>query len=645
MCGIAGVVGLRDRDETESVARMCDALRHRGPDAAGFHNSPGAHLGMRRLAVIDVAAGQQPFRSEDGRITVVFNGEIYNHAELRRRLQQRGHTLVTGSDTEVIPHLYEEYGARFVDHLDGMFAIALWDEAQRTLVLARDRTGKKPLFYTEHNGELWFGSELKSLLAVPDLPADVDPVAVDLYLTYQYVPHPWTIFRGIRKLPPAHTLTWRDGRIHLDRYWSLQYPQADPAVPADPQELAAELREHLLRATRIRMPSDRPLGAFLSGGLDSAAVVAAMAQQSSEPVRTFSIGFTHASYDELPHARRVADLYGTVHHELVVEPDIEALLPRLARGFDEPFADSSAVPSYALAEMAARDVVVALTGDGGDESFGGYGRYPHALRLPGTLPPRVQRMLGLASRWSGRRETPEVRRRATKALQLAAEGSGPIAYARLMSYFETEQRQRLYRADFAAEIGDWDSDRVIADAWHALADTDPVNRLLGVDVATYLPGDLLPKVDITTMMHSLEARSPLLDTQLMQWAAALPGSLKVHGGATKVLLKQALAPWLPADLIHRPKQGFGIPREEWLAGPLREMCGDLLGASEGPMQWFDPHEVRRLQPSRTPDPSSGRRQWALMMLQLWWQEVVATRRRTDEQVIRLPHDEPAARVR
>ena len=639
MCGIAGVVGPTGPGGREQVARMCSALHHRGPDASGAFDADGVHLGMRRLSIIDVSGGDQPFRSEDGRVVAVFNGEIYNHAELRDRLRARGHRLVTTSDTEVTPHLYEEHGADFVTRLSGMFGIAVWDDRERTLVLARDRVGKKPLFYAEHDGALWFGSELKSLLATGVLPLEIDPVALDLYLTYQYVPHPWTIFRGIHKVPPGHTLTWRDGRVAVRRYWEPEYAPAGSSPGVPDAELAEQLRAHLLRATRIRMPSERPLGAFLSGGLDSAAVVAAMAQQSTQPVKTFAIGFTDERFDELPHARRVAQLFGTEHHEQIVHPDIEGVLPVIARAFDEPFADASAVPSYYVAQLARENVVVTLTGDGGDESFGGYTRYPHALGLPGEPPAVAARILRRAGRALDAHGNGRLSRRAVKALRLAAEGSGPAAYARLMSYFEAEQRQRIYTPEARAEIGDWDSDSIIQHEWARLSATDPVNRLLGVDVATYLPGDLLPKVDITTMAHSLEARSPLLDTDLMQWAAALPGGRKVSGRKTKVLMKAALRPWLPNDLIDRPKQGFGIPREEWLAGPLRQMCQDLLTTETPVSQRFDAREVDSLLTPGIPDGSQGRRLWALLMLQLWWCEVPG-RSDSREPVIRLP-DVPA----
>lgn len=625
MCGIAGVVGAVDDTHRHAVRLMCEAMRHRGPDDEGFADGAGFSLGMRRLAIIDVAHGQQPVTSEDGRITAVFNGEIYNFHALQDLLRSHGHVLASSSDSECLPHLYEEYGADLVTHLRGMFGIAIWDDAERQLTLARDRAGKKPLYYWVDGPRLWFASELKCLLAVPHLSREVDPVAIHHYLTYQYVPQPWSILAEVRKLPPAHTLSWRRGKVRLDRYWSLDYPAPESAAPASVDELAEQLREQLLEATRIRMVSERPLGAFLSGGLDSSAVVAAMARVSSDPVSTFSIGFAEEEYNELPYARRVAEQYGTRHTELLVTPDIDSILPKIAHMFDEPFADSSAVPSYYVAHMARRHVVVVLNGDGGDESLGGYSRYPlwqeivTKPSLPKWLRPAAARVGATIQREP--RSSRLVNRAGTAATMLGYSGDAH-RYAVMMSYFQPAQKAALYRPEFAEAVAGHDSYQLTVDAF-AAPDTDPINRLLAADVALYLPGDLLPKVDITTMSVSLEARSPLLDHTFMEWAARLPGSLKVApDGTTKTLFKKALEPWLPHDLIHRPKMGFGIPREEWVRGPLRPMVHDLLlspGARVA--QYLRPDAIADVVRGNDASGGSGNRVWALLMLELWHREV------------------------
>ncbi len=624
MCGIAGVVGLDQRDGGALVHAMCGAIIHRGPDDDGYFDEGGTHLGMRRLAIIDVAHGAQPMFNETGDVVTVFNGEIYNYEEIRKRLEGLGHRFATHSDTESIVHLYEEDGSALVDSLQGMFGLAVWDRSREQLLLARDRLGKKPLFYYEHDGALWFGSELKCLLAVPGIPRELDPIALDLYLTYQYVPAPWTIFKGIKKLPPAHRLIWRNGVSTVERYWELEYPDAGARAPAPVDELAEELREQILHATKIRMISERPLGAFLSGGLDSSAVVAAMARQSATPVKTFSIGFDDEDHNELPFARQVAKLYGTEHHELIVKPDIHGIIPVIAAAFDEPFADSSAIPSYYVAKMAHENVVVALNGDGGDESLGGYHRYARFAKTPQrTFSPATAKAIRNVGRGLGKlgRQS-RTAQRAARVLSVVGDGSPANRYGRMVSYFTPEQRDLLYNAEFKAHLGAWDSYSVVAKVWDRNAHADLLNRLLATDIDTYLPGDLLTKVDITTMMVSLEARSPFLDHKFMEWTASLPGDLKLHDGTTKYLLKEALGPWLPQDLIHRKKMGFGIPRDRWLAGPLQSMSRELLLASDSlAAQLFDRSAIENMLHTHEGSGSEGSRIWALMILELWNQRV------------------------
>ncbi len=620
MCGIAGVVGPW-AEGAQDVRTMCSAMVHRGPDDEGYFDQQDAHLGMRRLAIIDVAHGAQPIFNESGSVVTVLNGEIYNYRQLAGRLRMAGHWLITESDTETIVHLYEDHGAGLVDHLRGMFALAVWDRASGTLILARDRAGKKPLYYYEDSGRLWFASELKCLLALASTPREIDPVAHHLYLTYKYVPNPLSIFRGIRKLPPAHRLIWRDGKTRVERYWTLQFASEDQPSAEPVAVLAEQLREHLLEATSARMISERPLGAFLSGGLDSSAIVAAMARSSAQTIKTFAIGFSDEAFNELPHARRVAELYGTDHQELIVEPDVADLLPRLARAFDEPFGDSSAVPSFYLAQMARRHVVVALNGDGGDESLGGYTTYRHFLRLPPrwTLPRPGVRGMRRVSTFLQKHPTRSARiNQAGIGLDRLAAAKPSRRYARLTSTFSPELLESLYLPDVRESLRGVDSAEQHAAIWTANQHTDPVNRLLAMDISTYLPGDLLPKVDITTMAVSLEARSPFLDQRFMEWAALIPGSLKVRGNTTKYLLKEALAPWLPQDLIHRRKMGFAVPLATWLAGPLQPLVQDLLLADGSYVSTvFRPGALSSLVDGVSARRETAGQVWSLLMLELW----------------------------
>ncbi len=615
MCGIAGIVSTR-RPDPELARRMCEVLTHRGPDGAGFHDDDRCSLGMRRLAIIDVAGGGQPVYNEDRTVVAVFNGEIYNFAELRADLTRRGHRFTTAGDTECLVHLYEEEGDELTHRLRGMFAFAVWDSARRRLLLARDRVGKKPLYWRADGESLSFGSELKALVQDPGVRREVDPVALHHYLTYQYVPAPWSIYDGVRKLPPAHRLTWQDGRVEVTRYWRLD---CTPRRVGPVEEEAARLREHLLDATRVRMVSERPLGAFLSGGVDSSAVVAAMARQTGDRVKTFSIGFAEHGFDERRYARMVAERYGTDHHELVVTPSALDVLPELAWHYDEPFADSSAIPSYYVARMSSAHVTVVLNGDGGDESFGGYHRYLTMARMrripaPAALRSRFDRagtaLIG--------RTTPHTASRALGRLLTMLGRPVPHGYGRLVSYFGPEQKQALYTAAMRERVAAVDSYRLLEEAFAASRAQADVVRLMDVDVNTYLPGDLLVKMDIATMANSIEARSPLLDHRLMEWAAGLPAGLRIRRGRQKFLLKAAVADWLPAELIHRPKMGFGVPLAEWLRTDLRELSWDVLtdrtARSRG---FFDPAAVTRLLREHAAGQDHGCRIWALVQFELW----------------------------
>ncbi|MFF3323429.1 asparagine synthase (glutamine-hydrolyzing) [Streptomyces sp. NPDC002889] len=615
MCGVAGIVSTSPPDP-EHVRMMCRLIAHRGPDGEGFHTDAHAALGMRRLAIIDVAGGDQPVYNEDGTVAAVFNGEIYNFAELRERLVGRGHRFTTNSDTEVLVHLYEEHGEDLVGHLRGMFAFAIWDAARRRLLLARDRVGKKPLYYRQAGTSLSFASELKALVADPSVPRELDPVALHHYLTYQYVPAPWSIYRGIAKLPPGHLLVWDQGNVRLRRYWKLDFT---PRRVHSEREASAQVRQLLLDATRVRMVSERPLGAFLSGGIDSSAVVAAMARLSDQPVKTFCIGFDDQRYDERSYAATVARRYGTDHHEFVVAGSSALeVLPTVTRHFDEPFADSSAIPSFFVAELSRRHVTVVLNGDGGDECFGGYRRYAYMKRVGRMQAPDPLRgvLSRIGSALAQGRSGPRVRR-VGRGLRLLGE-TPQHRYASLMSYFTSEGKEALYTEAMQEQVAGVDSYELVGQAFDTSRADEDVNRLMDVDVNTYLPGDLLVKVDITTMAHSLEARSPFLDHHLMEWAAGLPGRWKVDGQVTKALLKKAMAPWLPSELLHRPKAGFGVPLADWLRCELRPLAHDLLtdhtARSRG---LFRPEVVRGLLQDHDEGRDRSTRLWSLLQFELW----------------------------
>ncbi len=628
MCGIAGTVRADGREADPAlVERMCVALEHRGPDFRGIHAEGPVGLGIQRLRVVDLEGGDQPIYNEDKTIAVVLNGEIYNFRELRRRLEAAGHRFRTDGDTEAIVHLYEEEGLDCVRSLDGMFAFALWDAPRRRLLVARDRVGKKPLFYSLRGGALSFASELRALLQDEEIPREIDEQALDCYLAYGYVPAPLSAFRAVRKLPPATRMVYEGGAVALERYWQLDYARKHQVEEAS--ELHAPLLDTLRRAVRRRLVADVPLGAFLSGGIDSSAVVAAMAQETSEPVRTFSIGFDSERFDELEHARQVAQLFGTEHEELQVRPDAIAIAPRIARHYGEPFADSSSVPSFYLAEMTRRHVTVALNGDGGDESFAGYTRYA-ANALAGRLervPAPLRRLAGgLASRLPESAEEQSVRNRARR-LGGSLGLDGAARYERYVSLFDREQREDLYSDEYRAELGGSDfAAEAIAEPWREASGDDRLDVLLEVDVRTYLPGDLLTKIDIATMAHSLEARSPFLDPELMQFAASIPAAMKLKGMEKKRILRDALRAWLPASILDRPKQGFSVPMAEWLRGELREYSREvLLDPASLSGRRFRPGAVEGLLDEHVAGSDHSQRIWALMMLELWRTEVLEPR--------------------
>jgi asparagine synthase (glutamine-hydrolysing) len=607
MCGICGLLAPSGLPDQALVERMNDALVHRGPDEGSVDALGRCVLGNRRLRVIDLATGSQPVANERGDVTAVFNGELYNFRELRRQLT--GHEVRGTGDTPVIPHLYEESGPEFVSRLEGMFTVALWDATRERLVLARDRVGKKPLLWTRlADGTIAFASELKALLHLPDLRREVDPQALDAYLALQYVPS-GTALLGIEKLPPGHVLVAENGSVRVEAYWSLT-PREETLGEA---EWVERVRETVGAAVQRRLVADVPLGALLSGGIDSSIVVAEMARAGGH-VRTFTVGFGDERYDERASARAVADRYGTEHEEIVVEPDVTELLPRLARSFDEPLGDEAALPQFVVSELARQRVTVALTGDGGDEAFAGYERYA-AIGLAGRVALPGAGAAARLFRWAGRREPRSRSNRVGRLLEL---GALPAAarYGRLMEVFPAELRAELWEPDFVARP---------TPAWDLLGPAeDGIAGLQRLDVRTYLPGDLLLKADIASMAHSLELRSPLLDHAVLELGTSLPDSLKIEGRRGKVALRRAFADALPPEVARRGKTGFGVPIARWFRGDLHTPARDLLlGETARARGQLRPQVVARLLDEHV----SGRadhahRLWCLLMLELWQREHV-----------------------
>ena len=614
MCGIAGIAtrdGLR-ADDANLLDRMLGSIAHRGPDDQNMQGDGKTLLGSRRLAIIDLAGGRQPQADESGLILATQNGEIYNYIELRKDLEQAGHVFQTDSDTETIVHLYEEHGTSFVQFLRGMFAIAIWDGRNGRLVLARDRLGKKPLYWRLVDNRLSYGSELKVILEDAQFERVVDRNALALFLHYQYVPAPSAILKGVAKLPPASILVWDGGDPRIERYWSPDYqPKSRRSRQEDVEEGLSILRE----AVRLRLRSDVPVGVFLSGGMDSSVVTALMAEASADPVRTYSIGFEDRAYDELPYARAVAQRFGTKHTEEVVRLDALELLPQLAYHYDEPFGDSSAVPTFRVAQIAAAQLKVVLTGDGGDESFGGYVRYRanNIFAALDAVPTPLLRAMARAGRVAttplGKRN--KIHRRMAKADKLF--GLHPDArYVRQMTIFDQSDRNALLH-----ELGDSTSGYLL----DVLRDgpSEPLDRMLRADVLTYLPEDLLVKMDRATMANSLEARAPLLDHKLVEFAARLPADRKIAGSDTKALLRTIAKQLMPAEMIDRPKMGFGVPIGGWFRGALGDRFRDyVLAPDAASRDQLDPGVAARLlKEHRSGHADHEHHLWILLMYELW----------------------------
>jgi asparagine synthase (glutamine-hydrolysing) len=634
MCGIAGGVwsAAEQAISAETLRRMTDVLRHRGPDDDGYYRSecarqspagtgPGVALGFRRLSIIDLALASQPLSNEDGTVWVVFNGEIYNFGALRRRLEGAGHTLRTHGDGEVIVHLYEDLGVDCFEHLNGMFAVAIWDARQGRLVLGRDRLGKKPLVYRCEPHRLLFASELKSLLQLPEVPRDIDVTALDHYLTYQYIPHPWTIFRGIRKLDPGHYAVYENDQLTVYRYWNPDFNDTWRGTEAEGIEA---LRSTLESSVQLRMQSDVPLGAFLSGGVDSSLIVALMQRLATQPVKTFSIGFPVREYDETRYAQQVAAHLKTEHHEFRVTPDGLDILPKLVWHYDEPFADSSAIPTWYVSQLTREHVTVALSGDGGDELFVGYPRYRAAryglwLDRQGWL----KRILG-APIWqrlpAGAKQKSRLRqfRRFSAALEMTPHRR----YLDWTSTFGVERRAWLYTDSFVEHLPPRDPFDFLEAALRTADRRDPLTRLALADLQTYLPCDLMTKVDIASMAHSLEVRQPFLDVRLVELAASFPLEWKFRRGRGKRMLQRAFGELLPRDIWARKKMGFGVPLDHWFRNELRDLTHDVLLDTRAQERGFfradAVAELIRQHEAREFD--HAYRLWALLFLEMWLRE-------------------------
>jgi asparagine synthase (glutamine-hydrolysing) len=597
MCGIVGIVesDLSRPVLPEDLGRMVRTLVHRGPDDEGTVMRSGVGLGMRRLAIVDLATGQQPFGNETDDIQLVANGEIYNFRDLRNELQSCGHSLRTQSDIEVLVHAYEEWGVEFLRRLRGMFALALWDGRTRTLLAARDRAGEKPLYWTKTSRGLLLASEVKALLVRPEVSRELDPEAIDQFLTYEYVIAPRTILKGIHKLPPGHYLTFRDGEVSVRRYWDAA---AVRLRPWNEDDAAEALRDALQRATVGQMMADVPLGAFLSGGIDSSTIVAFMSQASMQPVNSFSIGFEAGTYNELPYAREVATLFNTNHRERTVTPDLHALFEKLTVHLDEPFADVSLFPTFLVSQLAREHVTVALSGDGGDELFGGYDAYqaqelatrfawmgdtllPAAAAVAAALPP-TEKKKGLVNKF---------KRFALGATQAPHD----LGHYRWMVYLSARAKRRLYHASLQDALSRSDVYAPVRDALKRFGQDDVLNRQLYADLSLYLADDILVKVDRMSMATSLETRAPFLDADVMELAFSMPGDFKIRNGDRKWILKRAMAGLLPERILNRKKEGFSIPMKNWLRVELQPLMRTLLAPERVRTRGlFEPAEVTRL---------------------------------------------------
>ena len=630
MCGITGAVWSDPRQAIapDLLTRMTDAISHRGPDDSqtwsetsyrdAYGNPIGVALGFRRLSIIDLEGARQPMSNEDGSVRMVFNGEIYNYQVLRRRLEGRGHTFATDGDGEPILHLYEDEGTECFQHLNGMFAIAIWDANRNRCVLARDRIGQKPLYYSVKNNQLVFGSELKSLAAVDGICEEIDPAAIDEFLTYQYIPHPGTIWKGVRKLAPGHFAIFENGELTVQRYWSF-----DPSIetPIDQQAACERLRELLTDSVKMRMQSDVPLGTFLSGGIDSSLITAIASQQSQTPIRTFSIGFPVADFDETEYAAGVANHLGTQHQRFEVMPSGVDIVDKLVWHYDEPFGDSSAVPTWYLSELTKSEVTVALSGDGGDELFAGYERY-RALWLSNKLqklfPVHKLPGLKLIQRMPDSNRRSSLLRKGKRFLE-ALDQPPARRYLNWLQIFPESLRASIYTDDFLATLPGDDPFDFLQSTWTHSTGRDLVTRASTADILSYLPCDLCTKVDIASMAHGLEVRQPLLDHHVVEFAASLPVHLKFRGKRGKLILQDAFGALIPKSIFTRKKMGFGIPIANWFRDELKPMVHDTLLSEDARITPFFRREsvAELVRAHENSEQNHGYRLWNLLILEKW----------------------------
>lgn len=630
MCGITGAVWSDDSGPVtaELLTRMTNVIAHRGPDDSqtwidpdhrdAYGNRMGVGLGFRRLSIIDLAGARQPLSNEDGSVRLVFNGEIFNYQTLRRRLQGTGHRFATDGDGESIVHLYEDLGTDCFSQLNGMFAIAMWDARRNRVVLARDRIGQKPLYYAVKDGRLVFGSELKCLAEVPGVCTEIDPTAIDEFLTYQYIPYPGTIWKGVRKLPPGHFAIFENGKVTVERYWKF-----DPSieVPIDPREAQERLRELLTDSVRLRMQADVPLGSFLSGGIDSSLITALAQSQSSDPVRTFSIGFPIADFDETAYAAQVAKHLGTRHQRFEVTPSGVDIIDQLVWHYDEPFGDSSAVPTWYLSQLTKREVTVALSGDGGDELFAGYERY-RALwlsqRLQRAFPLHKVPGVGLLQRLPDTNRRRSIVRRAKRFVEALGQ---PAArrYLNWLQIFPESMRASLYTDDFMATLPGDDPFDFLGSVWERSEGRDLVTRASTSDILSYLPCDLCTKVDIASMGHGLEVRQPMLDYRVVEFAASLPVEMKFRGRRGKLILQDTFGSMIPKNIFTRSKMGFGVPIAAWFRDELKPMVHDTLLAPDAKIASMLRQDTiaELVHAHQSNEQNHGYRLWNLLILEKW----------------------------
>lgn len=620
MCGIAGFID-KERgaeDAKQLIDSMCKIIRHRGPDDQGVWVGDEVALGMRRLSIIDLAGGQQPVFNEDRSVLVVFNGEIYNYRALQKELQEKGHHFRTNSDTETIVHAYEEYGDDCVNHLRGMFTFALWDRKRQRLLAARDRFGKKPLNYYWDGQKLIFGSEIKSILKA-GIPREVNPIALDEYLVYRYIPTPHTLFQNVYKLPAAHILVYEDGQISTKRYWDLSFAPTSRDDEATAKERIFEL---LKDAVQVRLMSDVPLGAFLSGGVNSSVVVGLMSQMMSQPVKTFSIGFEEDDFSELPYARQVAKHFGTDHHEFFVHPDLISVLPELVWAYDEPFADASMLPTYYVSKLAREHVAVVLSGDGGDEIFGGYTHYRRGFNT-NRIPLFIRSMLSYGSLIM-----PDAMRGKNCLRSLRLDDAERRVHTNLvLPYGQFGSRSARFTPEFFANVCEHDPYEQFINAFHNVSQLDVTAQMQYVDVRYYLTDDILVKVDKASMLNSIETRAPLLDQHLAEYVSSLPAALRLKNGTLKYLLKSVSSDMLPPEILTRRKQGFGIPLERWFRGKLTSYAHELLESPKALQRGiFNPAYVRNLlnahESIKQANGGYGQVIWTLLCLELWFQTYI-----------------------